>query len=127
MTQHTVQRLPLKLAIFIGLCLLPGLGAAHLALSGVSPVPLLLYPLASAITAALYGYDKRQARRQGSRIPEKVLHMGELCGGWPGALLAQQLLRHKTRKLAYQVPFWLIVALHQALWLTPLLLAWQGS
>ncbi|WP_033727508.1 DUF1294 domain-containing protein [Pseudomonas cremoricolorata] len=127
MTVQGVRRLPLKLAIFLALCALPGLGAAHLAFSGVSWAPLLLYPLSSVVTAALYGYDKRQARRQGPRIAEKVLHLGELCGGWPGALLAQQLLRHKTRKLAYQVPFWLIVALHQALWLMPLWLAGHAA
>jgi len=37
-------------------------------------------------------------------------------GGWPGALLAQQLFRHKTRKLSYQLLFWAIVLLHQVFW-----------
>jgi uncharacterized membrane protein YsdA (DUF1294 family) len=40
----------------------------------------------------------------------------ELVGGWPGALLAQQVFRHKTRKLSYQVVFWTIVVLHAVGW-----------
>ncbi|WP_147463771.1 DUF1294 domain-containing protein, partial [Pseudomonas amygdali] len=38
-------------------------------------------------------------------------------GGWPGALLAQQVFRHKTRKVSFQIVFWLIVLAHQVLWL----------
>jgi uncharacterized membrane protein YsdA (DUF1294 family) len=37
-------------------------------------------------------------------------------------LLAQQLLRHKTRKVSYQLVFWLIVALHQVFWIDRLFL-----
>lgn len=48
------------------------------------------------------------------------LHAVELLGGWPGALLAQQLLRHKTKKTSYQVVFWLIVLMHQIYWLDQL-------
>ncbi|WP_040500587.1 DUF1294 domain-containing protein, partial [Ideonella sp. B508-1] len=43
------------------------------------------------------------------RTPESTLHwMGLLCG-WPGALLAQQVLRHKTSKTSFIVVFWLTV------------------
>ena len=45
-----------------------------------------------------------------------LLHLLELLGGWPGGLIAQQVLRHKTRKLSYQVIFWCIVALHGLAW-----------
>ncbi len=116
----------IKLTIFVMLCGLPGLGLAHLlATAGTWAwlVPWMLgaYLATSLATLALYGYDKRQARLQGQRIPERCLHLFELCGGWPGALLAQQLWRHKTRKLTYQAVFWLIVAIHQGLWLMPVL------
>jgi uncharacterized membrane protein YsdA (DUF1294 family) len=50
------------------------------------------------------------------------LHFFELLGGWPGALLAQQCFRHKTRKVSFQLLFWMIVAAHQAFWLDWLLL-----
>jgi len=115
-----------KLIVFVMLCALPGLGLAHLAaMTGawawLAPWVLGAYVATSLATLALYGYDKRQARLQGQRIPERCLHLFELCGGWPGALLAQQLWRHKTRKLTYQAVFWLIVAIHQGLWLMPVL------
>lgn len=42
--------------------------------------------------------------------------MFELLGGWPGALIAQQKFRHKTRKVSFQVVFWAIVLVHQAFW-----------
>ena len=46
------------------------------------------------------------------RIPESTLHTLELAGGWPCALLAQRLFRHKTTKASYRVAFWTMVALH---------------
>jgi len=64
-----------------------------------------------------YWLDKRSAQDGSRRIAEKTLHLVELLGGWPGALIAQQLLRHKTRKVSYQIVFWMIVAAHQVLWI----------
>jgi len=69
----------------------------------------LLYLIASLITFATYALDKAAARQGGARVPERTLHLLELAGGWPGALLGQQLLRHKTRKVSYQLVFWLMV------------------
>ncbi|WP_442887535.1 DUF1294 domain-containing protein [Congregicoccus parvus] len=69
--------------------------------------------LLSAISASLYAVDKRRARTAARRIPESTLHLSALVGGWPGALLAQRLVRHKTRKASFQVVFWCIVAAHQ--------------
>jgi len=45
-----------------------------------------------------------------------------LAGGWPGAILAQQWLRHKSSKLAFRRWFWCSVALNMALliWLARL-------
>jgi uncharacterized membrane protein YsdA (DUF1294 family) len=43
--------------------------------------------------------------------------------GWlAGALLAQQVFRHKTRKVSFQLVFWLIVMLHQVFWIDRLFL-----
>ena len=55
----------------------------------------------------LHGWDKRRARTGGRRVPEATLHAVELLGGWPGALLARHLFRHKTAKASYRVVFWL--------------------
>ena len=56
--------------------------------------------------------DKRFAQQEMWRIPEATLHVVELIGGWPGSGVAQQIVRHKTQKLSYQITFWLIAALH---------------
>jgi len=77
---------------------------------------LAVYALMSAVTFVAYALDKRAARTGAWRTPEKVLHLLELAFGWPGALLAQRLVRHKNRKRSYQLVFWLIVALHALAW-----------
>ncbi|WP_024646049.1 DUF1294 domain-containing protein [Pseudomonas syringae] len=111
-----VRQLPLKLSVFVLLCALPVYGSTSLwARQGVM-IPALALMGMSLLAFVLYRRDKRQAGNGGQRTPENVLHSLELLGGWPGALLAQQMFRHKTRKVSFQVVFWLIVAVHQALW-----------
>lgn len=70
----------------------------------------LLYAGLSLVTALVYAVDKSSAGRGGWRVPENTLHMLALVGGWPGALLAQEALRHKTAKPAFIVLFWATVA-----------------
>lgn len=110
------RRLTGKALGFVLLCLLPAAGLTRLAEQG-SHWPLLAYLLASVLAFGAYLHDKRRALCNGWRIPEANLHLIELLGGWPGALIAQQVLRHKTRKLPFQFVFWLIVMTHQAVWL----------
>lgn len=117
-----VQHLRLKLFTLLGLCALPGFGALSMLFRHVSIIPASLYALMSVLTLFLYWRDKHQARNAGWRTPEKILHGAELLGGWPGALVAQQIFRHKTRKISYQAVFWLIVLLHQLFWIDRLLL-----
>ena len=81
-----------------------------------------LYLGASAVTFALYWQDKHSAISGRWRVSENRLHLAELLGGWPGALLAQQVFRHKTRKLSFQLLCWGIVLLHQVFWLDQLFL-----
>ncbi|BAN47466.1 DUF1294 domain-containing protein [Metapseudomonas resinovorans] len=75
----------------------------------------LAYLGMSLLCFGAYWRDKRLAVAGSRRIPEARLHLLELLGGWPGGLLAQRLIRHKNRKVAYQVKFWLIVAVHLGL------------
>lgn len=118
----SVRWLTFKLSMLAVLCALPAYGVVSIGLHGGSWWPAAIYPLMSVIAFALYGYDKRQARAQGQRTPEKLLHATELLGGWPGALVAQQVFRHKTRKVSYQLVFWLVVLLHELFWIDRVLL-----
>jgi uncharacterized membrane protein YsdA (DUF1294 family) len=70
----------------------------------------------SIVTLAVYASDKRASSRGRRRMPENTLHAMALLGGWPGALLGQQLFRHKRRKLTFQAITWLIAAGHLAAW-----------
>lgn len=67
------------------------------------------YWVASAMTFIVYRRDKSAAIRYQSRTPEKTLHLLALVGGWPGAILAQRLFRHKSKKLSFQITFWATV------------------
>ncbi|MBL9132878.1 MAG: DUF1294 domain-containing protein [Verrucomicrobiaceae bacterium] len=69
--------------------------------------------LVSTVTYGSYAIDKRRARTGAWRLSEAFLHLLELLGGWPGAWIAQQRLRHKCSKLSYQFVFWLIISIHQ--------------
>lgn len=80
--------------------------ALWLALVGSrSPLLFDLYLGASLVTFVVYARDKRAAQRNRQRIPEKCLHLLEVAGGWPGALLAQRLLLHKSSKRSFQLFF----------------------
>ena len=56
----------------------------------------VLYGAMSLVTFLVYAMDKSAARRGAGRTSETTLHLLALVGGWPGALLAQQWLRHKS-------------------------------
>ena len=60
-------------------------------------VLLLAIPL-NFLNFLLFGYDKFQAKREGWRIPEKVLLGLSLFGGGLGGLAGMLVFRHKTRK-----------------------------
>jgi uncharacterized membrane protein YsdA (DUF1294 family) len=73
---------------------------------------LALYYGASIITYGCYSRDKTAAQNAGRRTPESTLHVMSLVGGWPGALIAQTLLRHKTRKPSFLVGYWFTVIIN---------------
>ena len=72
---------------------------------------LWLYFVGSGVTFLIYAWDKSSARNNRWRTPENTLHVFGLLGGWPGALVAQKMLRHKSNKQSFQIPFWGTVAL----------------
>ena len=61
-----------------------------------------VYLAASSAAFAAYAWDKHAARNDKKRVAERTLHLLALIGGWPGALLAQRTLRHKTRKQPFR-------------------------
>jgi uncharacterized membrane protein YsdA (DUF1294 family) len=84
----------------------PLVGAAYLAMS--------------LVCFCSYALDKSAARKGERRTPESTLLMLGLIGGWPGGLLAQQWLRHKTVKQPFRQMFWFTVAANVGLfvWLS---------
>lgn len=74
----------------------------------------LVYLIASVATFLVYALDKRAARLGRWRVKEGTLHAFALAGGWPGALLAQQFLRHKSAKVQFLTVFWITVFLNAA-------------
>ena len=72
-------------------------------------LPLIVlgaYVLLSMITFIAYAIDKSAAQAGRWRTAEASLHLLALLGGWPGALLAQQTLRHKSKKGSFRVELW---------------------
>ncbi len=65
----------------------------------------------NAVTFLAYGLDKAQANSHRWRTPEKTLWFLALIGGSIGALLAMNQFRHKTKKLSFQLPLIVIIAL----------------
>jgi uncharacterized membrane protein YsdA (DUF1294 family)/cold shock CspA family protein len=78
-------------------------------------LPLLIlgiYLMASVLAYVAYAMDKAAAENRRWRIAEDTLHIWGVIGGWPGALVAQQRLRHKTSKTSFQLMFWVTVVLN---------------
>ena len=73
-----------------------------------------LYLAASLLCFIAYAIDKSAAVAGRRRISERTLLTLGFIGGWPGGLLAQQVLRHKTRKASFLVAFWLSVVVNVA-------------
>jgi uncharacterized membrane protein YsdA (DUF1294 family) len=72
------------------------------------------YAASSAITYLAYRVDKAAAVHGTWRTSERKLHALALAGGWPGALVAQRWLCHKSTKAAFLVPFFVSVGLNLA-------------
>lgn len=83
----------------------------------VASVIFLTYLVTSLVTFILYAVDKSAAEEGKWRTPESTLHVLSLAGGWPGALIAQDKLSHKTQKKSFQVVFWLTVIINFAVFI----------
>lgn len=82
-------------------------------LAGAIPAFVLyLYLGASVASYLVYARDKRAAATGAWRTKESGLHLLSLFGGWPGALVAQQTLRHKSAKQSFRALFWFTVLMN---------------
>jgi uncharacterized membrane protein YsdA (DUF1294 family) len=78
--------------------------------SGHIPMAVAMaYLVISLMTFMAYALDKSAAKSGQRRTPENMLFLYGLAGGWPGAIFAQQLFRHKSSKREFQTIFWLTV------------------
>jgi uncharacterized membrane protein YsdA (DUF1294 family)/cold shock CspA family protein len=73
------------------------------------PEITMLYSGMSVGTYLFYAHDKSAAQQKAWRVPERTLQLLAFAGGWPGALAAQHILRHKCSKRAFQWEFWFLV------------------
>ncbi|GEA04284.1 DNA-binding protein [Alteromonas sp. KUL17] len=79
-------------------------------LSGRLPfIVSIVYGAVSLLTILFYGIDKSAAKKEKRRVSEAKLHILSLLGGWPGALLAQQIFKHKRSKSSFMRVYWVTV------------------
>ncbi|MFA6188113.1 MAG: DUF1294 domain-containing protein [Sulfuricurvum sp.] len=81
--------------------------SARIAIMNFTIYTLLLL---NCVAFAVFGMDKYLAITNRHRISEKNLLFFALLGGSIGAIVAQQLFRHKTKKFKYIL--WLILCAH---------------
>jgi len=106
-TKQSHGYLPIVVAVFFLLIVGGGVFSARIPLH-----VLALYIAVSLVTFVIYALDKSAARSGAWRTQESTLHLLSLVGGWPGALIAQQKLRHKTKKQSFRSVFWVTVLLN---------------
>jgi uncharacterized membrane protein YsdA (DUF1294 family)/cold shock CspA family protein len=90
----------------IAFLIIVGFSYASSAMPVIVPI---VYLVSSVLVFFIYWMDKSAARAKNQRTPENTLHLLALLGGWPGAMIAQQLFRHKTTKKSFRVIFWVTV------------------
>lgn len=109
-----VQRRRGLSAALLAIPLFVGLYAALALTWRVPPSVAIGYLTLSLLCFLAYALDKATAPRRRQRIPENLLHLLAVLGGWPGALVAQQSLRHKSAKRSFIAILWLTVLINVA-------------
>lgn len=94
---------------------IPAFFFLYIAVAMVWRAPLwfaALYVVASIVCFLAYAIDKSAAVAGRWRISESTLILLGLAGGWPGAIVAQQALHHKSSKASFRSAFWASVAMN---------------
>jgi len=80
---------------------------------GKVPAEVLgLYLMASSFAFVFYKRDRAMDINHQRRIPENTLHLWSLIGGWPGAALAQKLVKPKSPRPSFQIVYWITIVLN---------------
>ncbi|MGZ9003960.1 MAG: DUF1294 domain-containing protein [Burkholderiales bacterium] len=88
--------------------------AGAVAIGRLPFVVLIAYLMASCVAYLAYVFDKAASLQRKWRTQEAILHLFSLVGGWPGAMIAQRTVRHKTQKRSFQATYWTTVVLNCA-------------
>ncbi|MBP2279246.1 uncharacterized membrane protein YsdA (DUF1294 family)/cold shock CspA family protein [Psychrobacter sp. PL15] len=72
------------------------------------------YVVLGLITYMMYAKDKAAAQSRDWRTPESTLHVLSALGGWVGAMVAQNYLRHKSQKPEFRMTYYLTVLINLA-------------
>lgn len=78
------------------------------------PLVGVIYLVGSMVCFAMYAVDKAAAKAGRWRTSENTLLLLGLACGWPGAIVAQKLLRHKSNKQSFKSRFWITVLVNIA-------------
>ncbi len=94
-------------------------GGAAASASGGWTVLLVWLAVINLLTFLVYGADKRRARRDKWRVPEKTLFLLPLLGGSIGALLGMRVFHHKTKHwyFVWGIPAILLAQIALAVWI----------
>jgi uncharacterized membrane protein YsdA (DUF1294 family) len=66
----------------------------------------------SVITFLMYGFDKRRSKGDAERVPEIVLHVLSLIGGFLGGWAGRAYFRHKTLHTSFLITLIISTLLH---------------
>jgi uncharacterized membrane protein YsdA (DUF1294 family)/cold shock CspA family protein len=102
-----------KATLLLALLFLAAIGFSAAA-GNVSVILLMAYLALSLFTFVAYAWDKSSAQMGAWRTSEGTLLILGLAGGWPGALIAQETLRHKSKKASFRAVFWVTVLMNCA-------------
>lgn len=112
--QRAVAKPPASPTHYVPIILFAAIYVATVILWSAPLWSLAVYGVMSLLTFLAYSLDKSAARQGRRRTSENSLLFLSLLGGWPGAIVAQQALRHKTVKYPFRSYHAMVVVLNIA-------------
>ena len=84
-------------------------------------IAVIIWLIIINLTAfAVFGIDKKRAKKGQWRIPEKTLFLSVILGGSIGAILGMYIFHHKTKHWYFQIgiPAIMIIQIAAVYWLS---------